>query len=84
MGRQEPGGTLGIRTLIGDDFQVQLHGRYSQIGNADLTTGVFDSDTLIGVGLAWQIIRGLFLVGDYENGEFSSWSIGFRLDLDED
>jgi glycosyltransferase involved in cell wall biosynthesis len=24
------------------------------------------------------------IVGDYESGEFSSWSLGFRLDLDED
>ena len=26
----------------------------------------------------------LSLVADYESGEFSSWSVGFRLDLDED
>jgi hypothetical protein len=84
MDRQEIGGTLGVRHLIGDDFQVQLHGRYSQLGDADLTTGFFDPDTLIGVGFAWQVIPGLFVVGDYESGEFSSWSVGFRLDLDED
>jgi opacity protein-like surface antigen len=41
MDRQEPGATLGVRTLFGDNFQVQLHGRYSQLGNADLTTGIF-------------------------------------------
>jgi hypothetical protein len=84
MDRQEPGATLGVRTLFGDDFQVQLQGRYSQVGDADLTTGIFDSDTLFGAGVAWQIIRGLFLVADYETGEFSSWSVGFRLDLDEE
>jgi hypothetical protein len=30
------------------------------------------------------VIRGLSIVGDYESGEISSWSVGFRLDLDED
>jgi hypothetical protein len=84
MDRQEAGGNLGIRTLFGDNFQVELHGRYSAIGDADLTTGIFDSDVLVGVGVAWQIIRGLSIVGDYESGEFSNWSVGFRLDLDED
>jgi hypothetical protein len=84
MDRQEPGATLGVRTLFGDNFQVQLHGRYSQLGDADLTTGIFDTDTLFGVGVAWQIIRGLSLVADYESGEFSNWSVGFRLDLEED
>jgi hypothetical protein len=84
MGRQEPGGTLGVRTLFGDNFQVGLYGRYTAVGDADLTTGVFDTDTLFGVGFAWQIIRGLSLVADYESGEFSNWSVGFRLDLDED
>ena len=45
---------------------------------------MFDEDTLFGAGFGWQIIRGLSIVGDYEAGEFSNWSIGFRLDLDED
>jgi hypothetical protein len=84
MDRQEVGGTFGARTLLGDDFQVQVHARYSGVGSADLTTGFFDDDVLVGVGLAWQVIRGLSIVGDYESGEFSNWSIGFRLDLDED
>jgi len=84
MDRQDLGGTLGVRHLFGDDFQVKLFGRYSQVGDADLTTGLFDPDTLVGVGFAWQLIRGLFIVADYESGEFSSWSVGFRLDLDED
>jgi len=84
MDRQEAGGRLGVRKLFGDDFQVGLYGRYSALGDADLTTGIFDTDTLVGVDVAWQLIRGLFLVADYESGEFSNWSIGFRLDLDED
>ena len=84
MDRQEAGGTIGVRTLFGDDLTVYLHGRYSGVGDADLTTGIFDSDTLVGVGFGWQVIRGLSIVGDFEAGEFSNWSIGFRLDLDED
>ena len=84
MTRQEVGGTLGVRTLFGDNFQLGVHGRYTGVGDADLTTGIFDADTLVGVGFAWQVIRGLSIVGDYEAGELSNWSVGFRLDLDED
>lgn len=84
MGRQEIGGALGISTMLGDHVQARLHVRYSGVGDADLTTGLFDTDTLIGAGFAWEVFRGLSLVGDYESGEFSSWSIGFRLDLSED
>ena len=84
MGRKEIGGTVGVRTMFGDHVQAYLHARYTAVGDADLTTGIFDTDTLIGVGVAWELIRGLSLVGDYESGEFSSLSIGFRLDLSED
>jgi hypothetical protein len=84
MDRQEWGATLGVRTLFGDDFEARAHARYTNLGDADLTTGFFDTDVLFGAGFAWQFIRGLHLVGDVEIGEFSSWSIGFRLDLDED
>ena len=84
MGRKEIGGTVGVRTMFGDHVQAYLHARYTAVGDADLTTGIFDTDTLIGVGVAWELIRGLSFVGDYESGEFSSLSIGFRLDLSED
>jgi hypothetical protein len=84
MDRQEPGGTIGVRTIYGRNFEARLHARFSALGDADLTTGFFDSDVLFGAGIAWEVIRGLSIVGDYEAGEFSSWSVGFRLDLDED
>jgi hypothetical protein len=84
MERQEVGGALGVRTMFGDHLQAQLRVRYSALGDADLTTGLFDTDTLVGLGFAWELIRGLSVVGDYESGEFSNWSIGFRLDLSED
>jgi hypothetical protein len=84
MARKEMGGTLGIRTMFGDHVQAYLHARYTAVGDADLTTGIFDTDTLVGVGVAWEVIRGLSLVGDYESGEFSNFSVGFRLDLSED
>jgi hypothetical protein len=69
--------------LFGDHFQAHLHARYSGVGDADLTTGIFDNDTLLGLGFSWEIIRGFALVGDIETGEFSNYAIGFRLDLDE-
>lgn len=84
MGNKDLGGVIGVRTLFGDDFELHVHGRYTNLGDADLTFGVWDSDVLYGVGFGWQIMRGLSIVGDYEAGEASSYSLGFRLDLDED
>ena len=81
---QDIGGAIGIRAMLGDDFEVRAYGRYSSIGDVDLNTAMFEEDTLFGAGFGWQIIRGLSIVADYESGEFSSWSVGFRLDLDED
>jgi len=84
MGREEFGGKLGVKSKLSRSFELGVYGRYSNLGDADLTTGFFDSDTLFGVGLGWEVIRGLSIVGDYESGNFSSWSVGFRIDLSED
>ncbi|MFQ5609524.1 MAG: hypothetical protein ACE5F8_04565 [Woeseiaceae bacterium] len=84
MSRQDLGGTLGIRTLLGDHFEFRVHGRRTPVGDANLTTGFFESDTLFGAGFGWELVRGFAIVGDFESGEFSSWSVGFRMDLDED
>jgi hypothetical protein len=84
MDAQDVGGAIGIRKMFGDNLQLRLYGRYSSVGDADLNTQEFDADTLVGAGFGFTLIRGLSIVGDYESGEFSNWSIGFRLDLDED
>jgi hypothetical protein len=81
---QEIGGALGFRTLFGDHFEVKVQGRYTNVGDIELSTLEFDSDTLYSIGFAWNVIRGLSIVGDFESGEFSSYALGFRLDLDED
>ena len=81
---QDIGGAIGIRAMLNDDFEVRAYGRYSSVGDVDLNTTLFEEDTLFGAGFGWQIVRGLSIVADYESGEFSSWSVGFRLDLDED
>ena len=82
--KQDVGGSIGVRTLLGDDFEIRVHGRFTNVGDVDLNTLQFDSDTLFGAGFGWELVRGLSIVGDYEAGEFSAWSVGFRLDLDED
>ena len=84
MGRSDIGGTVGVRTLFGDEFMVQVQGRYSAAGSADLTTGAFDNDVILGAGFAWEFIRGFSLIADAEFGQISSWALGFRIDLDED
>jgi len=80
---QDVGVTVGIRSMIRDHIELRAHARYSGVGDVDLNTGVFDSDTLFSVGFGYELIRGLSITGDYETGEFSNWNIGFRLDLDE-
>jgi len=77
------GAIVGIRSLVRRKLELRASVRYSGVGDVDLTTGEFDTDTLFGAGFGYELIRGLSITGDYESGEFSSWNIGFRLDLDE-
>jgi len=81
---KEVGATIGVRSMLQDRIEIRANVRYSGVGDVDLSTGEFDSDTLFGAGFGYELIRGLSITGDYESGEFSSWNIGFRLDLDED
>ena len=81
---QDIGGLLGIRSMFNDELEVRAHARYTNVGDVDLTNRVFDSDLLYGVGLGYTVIRGLSITVDYEAGEIATWSVGFRLDLDED
>ena len=77
------GAAIGIRSMFRDKVELRANIRYSGVGDVDLNTGVMDADTLFGVGFGFELIRGLSITGDYESGQFSSWNIGFRLDLDE-
>ncbi len=81
---QDIGGVIGLRAMLTDNFELRARGRFTNSAEVDLSTGVFDSGVLFGAGLGWQIVRGLSIVADYETGEFTNWSIGFRLDMDED
>jgi hypothetical protein len=83
-GEKDVGGALGVRRMMNDDVEIRAHARYTNVGDVNLNTLNFDADVLYGVGFGWQIVRGFSIVGDYESGEFSNWSFGFRLDLDED
>ncbi len=82
-GDKDVGARIGIRSMFTDKVELRARVRYSGVGNVDLNTGVMDADTLFGVGFGYEMIRGLSITGDFESGEFSSWTIGFRLDLDE-
>ena len=83
-GDKDVGGQVGVRSIFGDKLELRANVRYSGVGDVDLSTGTMDADTLFGVGFGYELIRGFSITGDYESGEFSSWNIGFRLDLDED
>ena len=80
---KDVGAIIGIRSMFGDKVELRANVRYSGVGDVDLNTGVMDTDTLFGAGFGYELIRGLSITGDFESGEFSSWNIGFRLDLDE-
>ena len=81
---QDFGGLLGVRSMFNDELEFRAHARYTNVGDVDLTNKAFDSDVLYGVGLGYTLIRGLSVTVDYETGEIDTWSVGFRLDLDED
>jgi outer membrane protein with beta-barrel domain len=80
---KDVGATLGVRSLFKDKIELRASVRYSGVGDVDISTGVMDADTLFGVGFGYELLRGLSITGDFESGQFSSWNIGFRLDLDE-
>jgi len=81
---KDAGAALGIRHMLGDNWEIRASGRYSNHAAVDLNTLEFDSGAFFGVGFSWEIVRGLALIGDYETGDVDSWAIGFRLDMDED
>ena len=80
---QDLGAIVGVRSIFGEKLEVRANVRFSEVGDVDLTTGVWDADTLFGVGFGYELVRGLSITGDFEDGQFNSWNIGFRLDLDE-
>ena len=84
LDEQDVGGLLGVRSMFNDELEIRAHARYTNVGDVDLTNKAFDSDVLFGVGLGYTLIRGLSVTVDLETGEVDTWSIGFRLDLDED
>jgi hypothetical protein len=81
---QDLGGLLGVRSMLNDELEVRASARYTNHETVDLTLGEFDTGVVYGAGFGYEIVRGLSIVGDYESGQFANWSLGFRLDLDED
>ena len=83
---QDIGGAIGIRRMFSDNLELRAYGRYTNVGDVNLNdpAGEFDSDTLFGAGFGYTLVRGLSITGDYESGEFTNWSVGFRLDFSED
>ena len=87
VGDKDVGARIGMRSMVKDKVEIRASARYTNVGDVDLNIGALDamdSDVLFGVGIGYELIRGLSITADYESGEFSSWNIGFRLDLDED
>lgn len=83
VGDKDFGAALGVRHMFTDDLEVRGWGRYSGVGDMNIQTFEIKEDTLFGAGFGWELIRGFSLVGDFEFGELTTLSFGFRLDLDE-
>jgi hypothetical protein len=81
---QDVGASVGVRWMVNDDIELRAHGRFTNVGDVNLTTQEFESDVLFGVGIGYMPIRGFSFTLDYETGQIETLSIGFRLDLDED
>jgi hypothetical protein len=78
------GALVGIRTVFWDDLELRANARYTSVGTVALDTQTVSDDTLFAVGMSYMFLRGLSVSLDYETGEIDTWSIGFRLDLEED
>lgn len=81
---KEVGGGIGIRHMLSDNWEIRAQARYANGAELDLNTLEFDAGPLYGAGFSWELVRGFAIVGEYETGEVDSWSVGFRLDMDED
>ena len=88
--RQDFGGSARRSgSMLNDRFHgvTRLHGTL-QWGHetVDLSTGIFDTGIVyLASGFGYEIVRGLSVVGDYGvRTSSANWSLGFRLDLDED
>ena len=81
---QNIGGTIGVRSMLNDDIDLRAYARYSEHSDFNMNGAFFDPGEFYGAGISWEIVRGLSIVADYESGDFNSWSLGFRMDLDED
>lgn len=81
---QGPGGLLGIRSLFKDRIELRAYGRYTSVGDVDLSSGDIDGDTLFGGGFGFTVVPGLSVTGDFEIGEIDTYTLGIRLDLSED
>lgn len=84
VNERDIGARLGIRSMFGDDLELRAYGRYTNVGDVNLTNKSFESDVLFGAGFGYTIMQGLSITGEYESGVIETWSIGFRLDMDED
>lgn len=84
VSEKDVGAEIGVRSMVTDKTELRGSVRYSGVGDVNLNGLYTDPDTLYSVGFGYALIRGFSIIGDYESGEFSSWHIGFRLDLDED
>ncbi len=72
------GGRVGFRWNPRTPFELSGYAHYSPVGKADLTLGVFEPDTSVGVGVMWYFFEDLGIGLDYVSGELDSVAFSMR------
>jgi hypothetical protein len=72
------GARVGFRWNPRLPLEVSGYAHYSAVGEANLTTSVFEPDTTMGVGVMWYFFRDLGIGVDYSNAQEGSVAFSMR------
>jgi hypothetical protein len=72
------GARVGFRWNPLLPLEVSGYAHYSAVGQADLTTSVFEADTTMCVGVMWYFFRDLGIGVDYSNAQEGSVAFSMR------
>ena len=69
---------VGFRWNPRPPLEVSGYAHHSAVGQADLTTGLFEADTTVGVGVMWYFFRDLGIGLDYSDAQEGSVAFSMR------
>lgn len=68
----------GFRWNPRTPLEISGYVHHSAVGEADLTTGAFDSDTSVGIGAMWYFFEDLGVGVEYASGQMDSVAFSMR------